>query len=248
MTTTPDPAARPAGSPAGPATDPSVPLPYGTPDAPRVAVRGEASLEFDPEIATVSITVSSRGTGRRAALEALTGRNNDVLGLLREYGEAVEEQSTGALSVTPELAEKGRKERVHAYHGRAHISATVCDFTVLGELTTRLADLEMARVDGPWWALRGDSPAHGEARRQAVREAVARAREYAGAVGAELVALVELADPGAENAAPSGPSPGMMRSLPYGGEASAPALDLEPQRQTVQADVDARFVMSRPSL
>jgi uncharacterized protein len=263
MTTTPDPAGRPAaqtgtdavsGSPYGPSSGPPAPLPYGTPDAPRVAVRGEASLEFDPEIARIGITVSSRGTGRRAALEALTGRNSEVLELLREYGEAVEEQSTGAFSVTPELTDKGRKERVHTYHGRVHVSATVGDFTALGELTTRLADLEMTRVDGPWWALRKDSPAHAEARRQAVREAVTRAREYAGAVGAELVALIELADLGAENAAPSGPPPAMMRSHSYGAAAQpgyggpAPALDLEPQRQTVQADVNARFVMSRPPL
>ena len=246
MTTTSEP-----GAVHGPPAHPDLPLPYGTPDAPRVAVRGEASLEFDPEIARIGITVTSRGTGRRAALEALTARNSDVLELLKEYGEAVEKQATGSFSVAPELAEKGRKERVHMYHGRVHITATVSDFTALGELTTRLAELELTRVDGPWWALRTDSPAHGEARRQAVREAVTRAREYAGALGAELVALVELADLGAENSAPSGPAPAMLRGG-YGGPppggGAPPELDLEPQRQTVRADVNARFVMSRPAL
>jgi len=228
----------------------SGPLPYGTPDEPRVAVRGEASLEFDPEIARIGVQVSARGTDRREALESLTRRNSEVLELLRSYGEAVEKLSTGAFSVTPELTEKGRRERVRTYNGRVQITATVGDFTALGEMSTRLADLELTRVEGPWWALRPDSPAHREARQQAVREAVTRAREYAGALGADLVALVELADLGAENSAPTAPPPG-MRAAGYRGAAAseaAPALDLEPQRQRVQAQVNARFLMSRPAL
>ncbi|MFC4497371.1 SIMPL domain-containing protein [Streptomyces ovatisporus] len=225
------------------------PLPYGTPDEPRVAVRGEASLEFDPEIARIAVQVATRGTDRREALESLTRRNSEALELIKSYGEAVEKLSTGSFSVAPELTEKGRRERVRTYHGRVQISVTVGDFTALGEMTTRLADLEMTRVDGPWWALRPDSPAHREARQQAVREAVTRAREYAGALGADLVALVELADLGAENSTPP-PAPRGMRTAGYGGAAAetAPALDLEPQRQRVQAHVNARFVMSRPAL
>lgn len=224
------------------------PVPFGTEDAPRVAVRGEARLEFDPELARIGVVVSARGTDRRAALEALTGRNARVLELLRGYGEAVEQLETGAFSVSPEVAEKARRERVRSYQGRVHVAASVGDFTVLGELVSGLAELEMTRVEGPRWALRPDSAAYREARQQAVREAVKRAREYAGALGAELLALVELADPGAEE----GPFPGRAaaRAAFAGGdgEGGAPVLDLEPQRQTVQAWVNARFVMSRPVL
>lgn len=64
----------------------------------------------------------------------------------------------------------------------------------LGELTTRLAQLDLASVDVPWWALRPDSPVHGAARRTAVHDAVRRARAYAEALDATLVALVELSD------------------------------------------------------
>ncbi|MCF6521558.1 SIMPL domain-containing protein [Streptomyces sp. JJ36] len=227
------------------------PVSFGTPEVPRVAVRGEARLECDPEIARLGVTVSARGRDRRGALEDLTRRNARVLELLRGYGEAVERLETGAFTVTPELPERGRRERVRTYHGRVLVEATVGDFTVLGEVTSRLADLELTRVDGPWWALRPDSPVHREARQRAVREAVTRAREYAGALGAELVALVELADLGAEEGGPVWPAPpgAGMRAVGFGGAAEeAPALDLEPQRQTVQAQVNARFTMSAPAL
>ncbi|MFC9651610.1 MULTISPECIES: SIMPL domain-containing protein [unclassified Streptomyces] len=233
---------------------PTPAAPYGTPETPRVAVRGEARLEVDPEIARIGIAVSARGTDRRTALDDLTRRNGDVLALVKSYGDAVEKLETGAFSISPELTKHGRAERIRAYHGRVHLTAELSDFTALGELTTRLADLELTQVSGPWWALRPDSPAHGDARRQAVREAVQRAREYAEALGARLAALVELADLGAENTAAYGvpPAPGGLRSRSgYGGAESAeaaPVLDLEPQRQTVYAQVNARFTMTPPDL
>lgn len=231
-----------------PATATPTALPYGTPDTPRLAVRGEARLEVDPEIARIAVTVSARGTDRSTALADLTRRNEQALTLIKSYGDAIEKLETGSFSLTPQLTDKGRHERIRAYHGRVTHTATLNDFTTLGELTTRLADLDLTRVDGPWWALRPDSPAHRDARTQAVREAVQRAREYAEALGAHLDAIVELADLGAENAAPA---PTMRAFAGYGGapvQEAAPALDLEPQRQSVYANVNARFTMTRPAL
>ncbi|KAA6222488.1 SIMPL domain-containing protein [Streptomyces albofaciens JCM 4342] len=246
-----DPDTRPATLPNSTPPPSGTPLPYGTPDVPRLAVRGEAHIEADPEIARIDITVQARGTDRTATLKDLTHRNDQALALVKSYGDAVEKVDTGAFSVTPEVTAKGRHERVRAYHGRVRITATLTDFTALGELTTRLADLDLTRVDGPWWALRPDSPAHREARRQAVQDAVQRAREYAEALGARLDAVLEIADTGAENATPM-PVPGAaFRSVAYGGAAEsapAPALDLEPARQEVYAQVNARFTMTRPQL
>ncbi|MFG2221635.1 SIMPL domain-containing protein [Streptomyces sp. NPDC048644] len=225
-------------------------LPYGTPDTPRLAVRGEARLEVDPEIARIAVTISARGTDRPTALNDLTRRNEQALALIKSYGDAIEKLETGSFSLTPQISEKGRHERIRAYHGRVTLTATLNDFTTLGELTTRLADLDLTRVDGPWWNLRPDSPAHRDARTHAVREAVQRAREYAEALGARLDALVELADIGAED---TPPMPAARRSFGgYAGgppaQSDTPALDLEPQRQTVYAHVNARFTMTRPAL
>ncbi|MEU6807019.1 SIMPL domain-containing protein [Streptomyces neyagawaensis] len=223
-------------------------LPYGTPDAPRIAVRGDAHLEVDPEIARIGITVTARGKDRRAALDDLTRRNNTALDLVKSYGDAIERLETGTFSLTPQLKEKGRGERVHAYHGRVHITAELTDFTALGELTTRLADLDLTHVDGPTWTLRPDSPAHREARQKAVREAVQRAREYADALGTTLAALVELADLGTEAPEPFRPA-AYARTMAYATEDAAPApLDLEPERQHIHAQVNARFTLHPPTL
>ncbi|MEU6401862.1 SIMPL domain-containing protein [Streptomyces sp. NPDC046985] len=235
-----------------PARDASPAASHGASDAPRVAVQGEAHLEVDPEIARLGITVAARGRDRRSALDDLTRRNADVLDLVRSYGDAVERLETGALSITPELTRHGRGERVRTYHGAVHLTAELNDFTALGELTTRLADLDLTQVDGPWWALRPDSPAHRRARQQAVREAVQRAREYAEALDTTLASLVDIADLGADGPAPFPAPGGRTRSLAgYGAPApdDEPApLDLEPQRQHVYARLNARFTMHSPVL
>ncbi|MFF8589894.1 SIMPL domain-containing protein [Streptomyces sp. NPDC015220] len=228
--------------------------PYGTPDTPRIAVRGEAHLEVDPEIARITITVTARGKDRRSTLNDLTRRNTAALDLVRTYGQAVERLETGTLTLTPELTGHGRGERIRTYHGTTHLTAELNDFTALAELTTRLADLELTRVDGPWWALRPDSPTHRQARQQAVREAVQRAKEYAEALGTTLQALTEIADTAADNPPPHPPGATgtRMRAMAAYGAPAAPdepaPLDLEPERQHVYAQLNARFTMKPPKL
>ncbi|MFF3611129.1 SIMPL domain-containing protein [Streptomyces sp. NPDC002580] len=236
--------------PASPHNQPAAP--YGTPDTPHITVRGRAHLEVDPELARIHITVNARGADRRDTLTDLTRRNTLALDLLKTHGDAVEHLATSALTITPELGRHGRGERVRAYHGHVHITAELTDFTALGELTTALADLELTRVDGPWWTLRPDSPAHRTARRQAVHEAVQRAREYAEALDTALAALLELADTDDEDTHPHTLTAQTTRSprrTRGAGPDDEPApLDLEPQRQHIHAQVTARFTMAPPQL
>ncbi len=224
--------------------------PFGTPDAPHVAVRGEATLEVEPELARIGITVTARTTDRGAALDDLARRNTAVLDLVKSYGDTVEKLDTSALVITPELG-KGRGERVRTYHGRVHIQATLSDFTALGDLTTRLSTLDLTRVDGPRWTLRPNSAVYRAARTQAVRDAVQRAKEYAEALGAGIVALLELADEGLDAVRVHGgnrASYGALRSPGGSAADSVPVIDLEPERQTVHAQVTAHFTMTRPDL
>ncbi|WP_309052393.1 SIMPL domain-containing protein [Streptomyces sp.] len=223
---------------------------HATPESPQVTVRGEGRLEVDPEVARIWVTVTARGPDRQTALTDLTRRNAQVLDLVKGQGPAVEKVETGSLSIAPENARKGRGERVHAYRGRVRITAELSDFTVLGELVTRLADLEQTAVEGPWWGLRPASPVYAEARRLAVTEAVQRARAYAEALGTSLASLLELSDAGLAEPSFAGRAAFGPEMVGYGAGApdGPPPLDLEPQRQTVTAGVVARFTMAPPAL
>ncbi|MET7967872.1 SIMPL domain-containing protein [Micromonospora sp. NPDC005305] len=210
-------------------------------DAPVVAVRGEAYREVAPELARFAVTATARDRDRETTLTRLAERAAAVRVLLDAAEPAVERRETGQLRVWPETKRSG--ERVVAYHGSVTTTVTVVDFTALGELMLRLADQEQVELAGPWWSLRPDSPAYREARHAAIADALARAREYAEALGARVTALVELADTGLATA------PSMMAKAAFarGGEA-ATELELDPQPQPVQAAVEARFTISEPVL
>jgi len=223
--------------------------PYGTPTAPRVAVRAKPTSKSTPTSPVIGITVTARGTDRGDTLSDLTRRNTAALDLVRSYGDVVERLDTGTLAITPQLTERGRRERVRAYYGHVRTTAELTDFTTLGELTTRLAQLDLTSVDGPWWALRPDSPVHRAAHSTAVHDAVRRARAYAEALDATLVALVELSDSSlnAPVSADYGPY-GAVSAEGLDGAEPPDAIHLQPARQIVTAQVEAHFVMTPPRL
>lgn len=218
---------------------------------PVISVRGEAWLEAEPEIAVISVTVQARDRDRRSVLDRLASRNTHVLDLVKGYGEAVEKLESGAASVYPDIKHKEREERVARYLGQASVRVTIQDFTVLGELVARLADAELVTVAGPWWSLRPGSPVYRHARLAAAQDATRRAREYAQAFGGQLGTLIEAADAGlltghADQGVRFHAAAGL--AAPAAALADGiPALDFEPVRQTVTANIDARFSVVLPA-
>jgi uncharacterized protein YggE len=215
-----------------------------------ISVRGEATLLVDPEVADLTVIVTAHARDRREAFERLVKRNDEVLDLVRSYGDSVDRVESTGVSVAPELR-RGKDERIRSYSGAVRVRVTVADIAILGELVARVADLETAVIEGPYWRLRRSSPVYREARNRAVAEAVARARDYAEAVGSRVTGLLELADNGLTSSAvqPRAQAPG---GVFYGARAAAagaaetPTLDLEPQQQTIYASVEARFQASQP--
>jgi uncharacterized protein YggE len=221
------------------------------PTEPVISVRGEAVLEVDPEVALVWVTVTARDRDRHRAVELLAERTKRATAVIKGHGAAIEKLDSGQVSVRPELKEGKPRERIAGYAAQASLTVTVADFAVLGDLVTGLADLEMVTVNGPNWQLRPASPARRDARLAAVRDAVQRAREYAEAFGGTITGLTEAADTGL--LAPPPPPPVAFaargraaRAAPQGGY-QAPEFDFEPARQTVSAQIEARFTMTAPS-
>ncbi|NUR61063.1 MAG: SIMPL domain-containing protein [Catenulispora sp.] len=224
--------------------------PAGTPIV--VSVRGEATLEADPELCEFAVTVTARDRDQRSALEQLTRRNKELLEQVKaDYGDALEKLETGRFGVYPEWKSR-RSDKIGPYQGSVRVRIVVKDFAVLGEMVAKLAEGEGRAVDGPYWSLRRDSEVYQRARTEAVGEALRRGHEYAEAVGSRLVELLELADTGLSggNAAqPQSRAMYAMAGAAPGGAAydGTPALDLEPVRQSVYAAVEARFSATQPA-
>src|SRR3954463_3347037 len=206
-------------------------------EQPVVTVRGEAYREVPPEMATFSVTAMARDKDRDATLRRLRERAAAVGAALDSV--PTQKRETGHIQVHPDLKRGG--ERVTAYVGSVTTNVTVTEFDGLGELMLRLAGLEQTSVAGPWWALRPGSNAGAEVRKEAIADALTKAHEYAGAVGARVERLIEIADDGSGG----GAQPVMMRTAAY--DRGAPDLDVDPQAQTVQAAVVVRVAISQPA-
>jgi uncharacterized protein len=209
---------------------------------PTVVVRGEALREVPPELAVFSVTVSSRDKDRQTTLTRLTERAAELRSHLDDFDDAIERRETGSVQIYPEVKRSG--EKVIAYHGSVSTTVTVTDFAVLGELLLRLGNQEQTEVAGPWWQLRKGSRAGADVRKEAITDALQRAREYAEAVGSRVERLIEISDEGT-----GGAQPVMYRGFAAGkAEMAADTMDLEldPQLQTVQAAVVMRVAISVP--
>lgn len=231
---------------------------------PLLAVRGEAVIDAAPEIARIEVSVAAVEADRATTARLLTERADAVDKVLASFPDIIEKTETSGIRVTPRLSRDRASRagpggqppgfpREAGYHGAIYHVITVTGFDRLGELLAQLADLGQTAVGGPWWELRPGSPVHSRARGAAVIDAVRRARDYAAALGSELVGLVELADARllsdsrGQAEVLGQPSP----RLPQRVRTVAPeefSVDLVPARQVVRATVEARFTISAPDL
>jgi uncharacterized protein YggE len=205
---------------------------------PTVTVRGEGQAEGPPELATVSAVLHASGRTSAEVTRALADLAHQVEAALPDL--SFDSVRTDPFSVSP-VFDRRSGVRITGYTGRYATRLTLADFFGLSDLVVALAGLPGAQVDGPWWSLRRDSPLHREARVDAVRAAVARARDYADALGATLGDLLELSD---TDGGTGGTMPRMFAMAARGGAPAEPELDLEPQPQTVTASLTARFALA----
>ena len=222
-------------------------------EQPLITVRGETALEVEPEIARLELSTMARDAERARALQLLEDRAATAGKILASFPDAIDRVETSGLRVSPQLSSSTALSRVAGYVGMVRQTVAVTGFDRIGELMTELAALELTDVGGPWWELRPDSPVYRQARVAAVGDAVRRARDYAAALGTELVCLVELADARllSDGAAPGEHIPRLTSRLPQRARVASPeefTFDLVPAKQTVRATVEARFRISQPDL
>lgn len=122
---------------------------YG--DSPIIAVRGEAVLEIEPEVARIEVSIAARGPDRAAAITALTDRDADVSLILGDFDEIIEKsESSGVRLSPPQVSQNGESSG----HGVIHHAVTVVSFDRLAELMGQLAADDLTEAGGPWWDLR----------------------------------------------------------------------------------------------
>jgi uncharacterized protein YggE len=212
-------------------------------NSPVVTVRGEASHEVPPDLATVSAGVVATGSSSERVAADLARGSERLAGVLERYASVVESSSTSGMWIHP-VTDRRSGTKITGYRGSFDRTIVVHDLGALSDLVLALAALPQTEISGPWWSLRSDSPAHREVRLAAIADGRRRADDYAAAFGARVTELIEVSDldPGLAT-----PKMFMARAAAMDGGAEA-SFDFEPQPQTVSGAVTLRFAITAPVL
>lgn len=204
--------------------------------APTVSVMGEAMLRAEPDEAAVIVSLSALKDTPGQALEDVADRSLALAALLDELAIAVADRSTTGVGVHEEFDHTADGRRSLGHRAVSAVSVRLTDLDAIGRLVTRVTTELAARVDGPHWRIAAANPIRLEAARQAAADGRRKAQAYAEGVGAQLGALIRLAEPGI--GADSGR--GIYRAMAASGGGDLP---IESGEQQITAMVEVTFAL-----
>ena len=218
-----------------------------------LSVRGEARRMVPADCAVVAAGIEclrgSKAEAVRAAAAELDGLTADLAaqgGVALDAGTGRRPLTWSAQSATT-YAERVYDERTGRHELTGRVTATVAvvitvrAFGLLDALGAMLAAREPVSVHNVAWQVDWDNPAWQDVRAAAIQAAIAKARDYATALGGSLRSVEHVADAGllgGDGAQPRLASP-MVHAAAAGGEPDAPSLDPVPQE--LVAIIEARF-------
>jgi uncharacterized protein YggE len=206
---------------------------------PVATVRGEASLQGPPDLATLSVTVHRSGDSAARVRADLAAASALITQVVEPHGAALESSSTTGLHVGPVFNSRAEVRKA-SFRGSYTVSLVVHDFDQLSPLVTALSGQTSVQLDGPWWSLRPQNPLQRQARLAAITDARLRADDYAAALGAHVVDVLEVSD---LDGGFGGGSPRAF-AMAKGASAEQPEFDFQPAVQTVTGQVTVRFALS----
>ena len=216
-----------------------------------ITVQGSHRAFRRPERATVRLNVGLEGPTAEQVFAATVASSEQVTETIKalhdpQRGPVTWWSSAQIRTWAKRPWNKDGKQLPLVHHSRVAVDAKFSDFARLSAFLSQMADVRGVSVLGVDWAL---TEQHRlalvrEVRQAAVRDAHAKAQEYADALGLGSVRPVAIADAGmlGEGIAPANAAPAAFSRGAPGGVGDDGGLDLTPQDVEVAAQVDTRFV------
>lgn len=216
-----------------------------------ISVRGEARETVLPDALHLGGSMVAVRPDKRSALAAAAELTDALTGALRELGGEPLSLASLRRPLTWSVHDAGADEewdqsgggRTGNMAARVSVSVTLRELDGLERLNEALAQIEALALHGTSWSVDDDNDAWPRVRAAAIAAAVAKARDYAAALGSLLVGVEHLADAGLLGDAQNGRSVhsrvGSWMEQSSGGGGAAPTLT--PVPQPLVAVVDGRF-------
>lgn len=167
-------------------------LAAGTAEPGRISVTGEATVHATPDIASVSLGVTTQAATAAEALSANTAALARVVDQLKATGIEPRDLQTSNLSVDPvwSSSDGNSQPQISGYSASNMLTVTVRDLDRLGAVLDRAVSDGANTLNGLSFGLSESARAMDEARQLAVKDALARAKLLTEAAGATLGPIV----------------------------------------------------------
>ena len=171
-----------------------------------LTVTGMATVETAPDLATLSLGVTTSGATAAAAMSANSDAVAAVIARLKSAGVADRDIQTSNLSLNPNWVTNatGTASEIQGYIATNLLTIRIRALATTGAVLDAAITDGANSLNGLTFGLQNPRPAEDEARRQAVADALARATLLAGAAGITLGPILSINDGGA---APPLPGP-----------------------------------------
>lgn len=201
-----------------------------------LTITGEGEVSAAPDIAYVETGVVTEGKTAAEALSANTKAMNEVFKGLDEAGIQKKDMQTSQFSVYPVYeqvkSEDNRPQtpKIGGYRVQNKLTVTVRDLDKLGGILDRVVTLGSNQLSGIRFSIDEPQPLLNEARKDAVKNALEKAKLYAGAAGVALGEIMSISENGS-----SMPQPMYMKS--YASMARDESVPVASGEQTMTSSV-----------
>jgi len=167
-------------------------------DTATITVTGEATVAVQPDVATLSLGVTTQGPTATAAMAANTAALAVVMDRLRAAGIAGRDLQTSNLSLNPNWVgyDSGQTPTIAGYTANNMLTVRVRALDSLGAVLDAAITDGANTLNGLTFELSEPGPKMDEARRAAVADAIARATLLVEAAGANLGPVMSITEGG----------------------------------------------------
>ncbi|MEF3047270.1 SIMPL domain-containing protein [Pseudotabrizicola sp. L79] len=173
-------------------------MPTWAETAATITVSGEGSVEGAPDMAVLSLGVTTEGATATEAMSANSAALTAVLERLKAAGIADRDLQTSNLSLNPNWTgyDSGATPKIVGYTASNQLMVRIRDLPKLGEVLDAAITDGANTLNGISFGLSNPRPAMDEARTEAVADARARAELLVTAAGARLGKIVSINENG----------------------------------------------------
>jgi len=159
-----------------------------------VAVSGMGEVMVDPDRAYLTVGVVAQGRTANLAQETVAKTQNEIIKLLADYAIPKEKIKTSRYSIYPEYDNNGK---INGYRANYDLEVIVDDLDKVGPVIDAVVAAGSNRLNGVRFEKADKTEGYNAALHDAVNDAMQKAEAIAGALGKNVVRVVQIEEQGA---------------------------------------------------